>query len=77
MIEQLRWRFHHKQIVISPDNEELIKQLLKYRWNPKKTGDAMETTRIKKDEDFVDALMLSFFSLIEEYETAVENLLLI
>lgn len=64
MIELAQMLFHMKKLIISPDQETLIKQLKKYRWKEKKEG-AKDTTRVKKDEDHVDALILSLYSLID------------
>jgi len=65
MIENLQMLFHMNRIRISPDQETLIKQLLKYRWRVPKRGATKDTISRKKDEDHVDALMLSLYSLVE------------
>lgn len=75
MIEHLQWRFHRGEMVISPDNEMLITQLKKYRWAEARKGGVKKTTEVKKDEDYVDALMLAMYSLIESgiYQTELEK----
>jgi len=50
-------------VEISPDNEELILQMKKYRWEETKTGKEKLT---KKNVDYIEAMLLSIYSLYEE-----------
>jgi hypothetical protein len=65
MIETTARLIYQGKLVISPDQETLLKQLKKYRFRETK-GKEGRTTEIKKDEDFVDALMLSLWSWVEQ-----------
>ena len=62
MIEMMQWLLYKNMIEISPDNETLIDQMKKYRWEISPSG---KERPIKKNDDAVDSGMLSVFDLID------------
>jgi len=61
MRENAATMLYQGKIVISPDHRTLLKQLRKYTIKPVR-GAEKGTRGIKKDEDFVDAFMLSLWT---------------
>lgn len=63
LVEVLQYYMYKGLITISPDKEELITALRKYRWDTPKDGGREKLT--KKDADHVEAMMLCFYTIWE------------
>jgi hypothetical protein len=63
LAELAQFLLYKKMIVISPDQETLLRQLKKYRWEEPKAGGKEKLT--KKETDHVEAFLLSLYDLYD------------